>query len=86
MEAVKGLIIAEGLDDPTIIKQFAVHRAAISAPTRPIDTAGTLGRRHYYWISCAPQDAAAVAETLRALRLPGWYAHLWDAQPSVPAS
>jgi hypothetical protein len=76
----KGVIIAEGLDDPTLIKGFTVFKVAISQPNRPIDTQGTLGRRHYYWITGTEDDREQVVETLERHTLPGWYAHLWDDQ------
>jgi hypothetical protein len=79
----KGLIIAEGLDDPGIIRDFTVYRAAISPPNRPIDTQGTLGRRHYYWITCADAHRPTVVDALRTHVLPGWYAHLWNDRSIV---
>ena len=74
----KGLVIAEGLDDPTIVKQLVVYRAAIGPAGDGVQGTGS-DRRHFYWISGTEADVALV----QAHTLPGWCAHFWDARQIV---
>ena len=78
MKRWRGNVIAEGLEDPRVVKDLSVYRAAISGTNRPIDAQGTLGRRHYYWFMCGDDEKGGVVALLRRELLPDWYAHRWD--------
>jgi hypothetical protein len=70
----RGIIIAEGLDDPRVINAFDVYKAQISADGQPLDYGGKTGRWHLYYVRCSRQEI----ETLRLHLLGGWYAHFWN--------
>jgi hypothetical protein len=70
----KGVIIAEGLSDPTIINKFTVYRASISKDGIPIDYEGHVGRWHSYNVRCSREEVDA----LQPFILRGWYAHFWN--------
>lgn len=53
MKEFKGGIIAEGLDDPTIINTFTVYKARITKDKVAIDHEGHLGRWHIYHVICS---------------------------------
>lgn len=78
VERLKGLVIAEGLDDPTIVKQLVVYRASIGPLGYGVQGTGS-DRRHSYWVSCTESEVALV----QAHTIPGWYAHFWDARRIV---
>jgi hypothetical protein len=74
MKEWKGVIIAEGLSDPTIINKFTVYRASISKDSMPIDYEGHVGRWHSYNVRCSREEIDA----LQPFILRGWYAHFWN--------
>jgi hypothetical protein len=71
----KGVVIAESLQDPTVLNQFSVYRAFITGDGLQIDDQGTRGRWHLYWVIVSDDQIDAVQRGLRA----GWYAHFWQA-------
>lgn len=73
MKEFKGAIIAEGLDDPTIINNFAVYKAGITKEGIPIDYGGHLGRWHFYHVRCSKKEI----DELQPHILKGWYVHFW---------
>ena len=73
MKDFKGVIIAEGLDDPAIINKFTVYKTRITKDDMPIDYEGHLGRWHIYHVMCS----RAEIDELQPHILKGWYAHFW---------
>jgi len=69
-EGWKGIVIAESLDDPTIINGLSVFRAEITPASRPQDQ-GKL--RHIYHVKCSDKEINELQPHL----LKGWYAHFW---------
>lgn len=69
----KGVIIAEGLGDPTLINTFAVYKARITEDGVPIDYEGHLGRWHIYHVTCSKKEIDEIQPHI----LRGWYAHFW---------
>ena len=69
----RGVLIAEGLSDPTIVNNLPVSQAKISSEELPIDEAGTPGRWHLYWVDVDDAQIELVQEQLKA----GWYARFW---------
>ena len=53
MADFKGVIIAEGVCDPTIIDKFAVYKAMITKDGMPIDYDDHFGRWHIYHVTCS---------------------------------
>ena len=76
MADFKGSIIAEGLDDPTIINGFKVYRAQITKDGIPVDYEGHLGRWHIYDVECSRKEI----DGLQRHVLRGWYAHFWKQE------
>ncbi len=74
MADFKGVIIAEGLRDPTIINKFAVYKATITEDDMPIDYDGHFGRWHAYHVMCSKEGI----DELQPQILKGWYAHFWQ--------
>lgn len=70
----KGVIIAEGLEEPRLINSLRVYRAEISDEGVPIDYAGTLGRWHLYWVEV---DDDTISNIQRQTKR-GWYSHFWQ--------
>jgi len=75
----RGVIIAEGLKDPTIINCLTVTRAVITEDGRATDYEGNTGRWHVYHVSCTNDDV----EKVQRNTLHGWYAHFWDDENIV---
>jgi len=69
----RGVIIAEGLNDPTIINRFTIYRAEITKNGMPIDYEGHFGRWHIYYVMCFKEEI----DKLKPQILKGWYAHFW---------
>lgn len=69
----KGIVIAEGLDDPTVINDFNVYKARITKDGIPVDYEGHLGRWHIYHVICSKKEI----NDLQMHILKGWYAHFW---------
>jgi hypothetical protein len=77
MEHWKGIVVAESLDDPTILNRFEVERTLISPlfewpphkGARPV-----AGRWHLYCVRCAEDDLPRFQKHLHS----GWYAHFWS--------
>ena len=74
MKDWKGVVIAEGLSDPTVINKFSVYKAEITKNGIPIDYEGNLGRWHIYYVKCSREEIDA----LKPYILHGWYAHFWN--------
>jgi len=73
MKDWRGVIITEGLSDPTIINKFNVYRAVITQDDMAIDYEGNIGRWHIYYVKCSREEI----DTLQPYILRGWYAHFW---------
>lgn len=69
-----GVVIAEGLEDPTLVNALRVHRAEITDEGHAADYEGTVGRWHLYWVEV---DDDAIARIQRNTKH-GWYSHFWD--------
>jgi hypothetical protein len=69
----KGIIIAEGLSDPTVINNFTVYKVWISEYGKPIDYKGNIGRWDGYYVKCSRKEI----NELQSFILKGWYAHFW---------
>jgi hypothetical protein len=72
--AFRGVVIAEGLKDPTLVNALTVYPAQVTDDGVPIDYDGHLGRRHLYWIQADQQTISAVQRNTNR----GWYAHFWE--------
>jgi len=70
----KGVVIAEGLSDPTVINRLSVYKARITKDGIPIDYKGNLGRWHIYYVKCSREEI----NVLQPYILHGWYAHFWN--------
>ncbi len=81
MKRYRGVIIAEGLDDPMLINGLSVYRAEISKDGKPLDYAGTKGRWHAYFVQCSRNEI----ENLRPHVIRGWYAHFWSEKKMLVA-
>jgi hypothetical protein len=73
MKDFKGVIIAEGLDDPTVINKFVIYKAIITKDGVPIDYEGHLGRWHIYHVMSSKEEI----DKLQTHILKGWYTHFW---------
>jgi hypothetical protein len=69
----RGVVIAEGLDDPALINDFQVSRAFITGEGLPLDEEGGEGRWHLYWVDVSDAEIDEVQAGMRH----GWYAHFW---------
>ena len=74
MAGFKGVIIAEGLSDPTVINKFAVYKASITEDGMPVDYEGHSGRWHLYHVRCSRKEI----DELQPQIVKGWYAHFWE--------
>ena len=72
--AFRGVVIAEGLKDPTLVNKLTVYRARVSEEGVPIDYEGHLGRWHLYWIQADRETISAVQTQTKR----GWFAHFWE--------
>ncbi len=82
MENWKGVVIAESLDDPTLINRFPVERALISKPFEWAPYKGAKpfsGRWHLYRVRCAEKDLDLFQQYIQ----PGWYTHFWSGDVLV---
>ena len=79
MADFKGVIIAEGLFDPTVIDKFAVYKATITEDAMPIDYDGHFGRWHIYYVMCSKKEI----DELQPQILKGWYAHFWEGNKII---
>jgi hypothetical protein len=71
--AWRGVVIAEGLRDPTLINNLRVARAYITGDDQPIDEHGRLGRWHLYWVDVTPAEI----DLIQSHTVHAWYAHFW---------
>jgi len=69
----RGVVIAEGLHDPTLINDLRVSRAFITDDGQPLDEDGAEGRWHLYWIDASDDDI----DRIQAATCHAWYAHFW---------
>ncbi len=74
MDYWKGIVVAEGLSDPSIINDFEVFKVQITDDNKEIDYEGNKGRWHIYWINCNREQIVK----FQSYVLDGWYAHFWD--------
>lgn len=68
------MVIAEGLEDPTLINGLRVVRAQVTRDELPVDEHGGRGRWHLYWADVSPEQLDLVQAQTRH----GWYAHFWE--------
>jgi hypothetical protein len=74
MKDWKGVVIAEGLSDPTVINILSVYKVRITKDGIPIDYEGGVGRWHIYYVQCSREEI----DELQTYILHGWYAHFWN--------
>ena len=82
MENWKGMVVAESLDDPTLINRFPVERALISKPFEWTPYKGAKpfsGRWHLYRVRCAETDLDVFQHHIQ----PGWFTHFWSGDVLV---
>lgn len=72
--AWRGVVIAESLQDPTLLNGSPVYRVHISASELPVDEGSA--RWHLYWLRAGRKEIDAFAEQIKH----GWYAHFWSDQ------
>jgi hypothetical protein len=70
----RGIVIAEGLEDPTLVNALRVLRAEITEDDHPVDYQGTLGRRACTGSTSTTMRLRGSSEA----RSPAWYSHFWD--------
>jgi hypothetical protein len=75
----KGVVIAEGLDNPTIINRFAVYKATITEDGLPIDYDGHFGRWHIYYVKYSKKEINELQPHMQT----GWYAHFWQGNKII---
>jgi len=75
----RGVIIAESLDDPTLLNAFLVYKARITEDNMPLDYEGNTGRWHIYYVRCSRDEI----EELQQHVLRGWYAHFWKGNKII---
>jgi len=68
----KGIIIAESLEEPSLISDFEVFRAKISEKDLDLGE-GKQGRWHLYYVHPTSSEISAVSSQIK----PGWYCHFW---------
>lgn len=69
----RGVVIAEGLDDPALINDLRVARAFITSEGQPLDENGAEGRWHLYWVDVSDEEIDRIQDATRH----AWYAHFW---------
>ncbi len=79
MTEFRGVVIAEGLDDPTVINELSVYKAEITKDGMAIDYEGHFGRWHAYYVRCSKDDINQVQSHMRK----GWYAHFWKGDKII---
>lgn len=72
----RGVVIAEGLQDPRLINSLRVYQAHITEDGQVVDYEGPLGRWHLYWVEVSEAEIERIQEGT----LPGWYAHFWQGE------
>jgi len=72
----KGIIIAEGLEEPSVINEFDVYKARISKQDEFIDGQGNRERWHLYWVRATDKQVETLTSRIRN----GWYAHFWKGR------
>jgi hypothetical protein len=71
----RGVVIAEGLRDPTVVNELHVDRAFITGDDQPLED-GDAGRWHLYWVDVTDEQLDALEAGIRH----GWYAHFWQGE------
>jgi hypothetical protein len=61
----KGIIIAEGLEEPSVINEFDVYKARISKQDELIDDRGNRERWHVYWIRATDKQVETLTSRIR---------------------
>ena len=77
----KGVIISEGLEEPSLLNGFDVYRARISKRDQPIDDRGHKERWHLYWVRATDKQIEALSSQIKD----GWYAHFWKDKKKLVA-
>ncbi len=72
----RGLVIAEGLYEPTLVNDLQVTKAFITRDEHPLDEDGTEGCWHLYWVDASEDQINQIqAGTKHAC-----YAHFWQGE------
>ncbi len=66
-EKWRGIIIAESLEEPSLISEFEVYKARISREDLDLGD-GTKGRWHFYWVFATEEQIENLKSTIRK----GW--------------
>lgn len=74
----KGVVISEGLEEPSLINTFDVFDARISRDERDIGE-GLKSRWHLYWVRAEYFQIERLKRTIKR----GWYAHFWKDKTTV---
>jgi len=75
----KGIIIAESLEEPSIINEFKVYRAEISEEEENIINENRKARWHLYWVEVNKEQIDLVMRGIKQ----GWYAHFWKGKDMI---
>ena len=70
----RGIVIGEGLSDPTILNKFKIFKIFITEKDKNIDYSGNKGRWHIYWLECNKNQIDEIQSKI----IKGWYAHFWQ--------
>ena len=70
----RGVVIAEGLHDPTLINDLRVTKVFITGDRQPLDEDGTEGRWHLSWVDVSGDQIDQIQAGTRH----AWYAHFWQ--------
>jgi hypothetical protein len=74
----KGIIVAEGLEEPSLINEFEVFKARISKSDQDLGD-GKVGRWHLYYVFATDSQIDTLAIQMRS----GWYCHFWRGDALV---
>lgn len=69
----KGCFISESLKDPGILNNFKCYRFYITGDQNVLDSKGSLGRWHMYWI----EAEKSAFDLFKANINYNWYGHFW---------
>jgi hypothetical protein len=73
------VVIAEGLNDPTLINSLRVTKAFITDDGQSLDEDGAEGRWYLYWVDVTDDDIDRIQAVTRHV----WYAHFWRGEQLV---
>ncbi len=74
-DRLKGIVISEGLEEPSLISDFEVFKARISKKDLELGE-GKRGRWHLYHVYATSSQIDSLIGQLR----PGWYCHFWQGE------